>query len=124
MDPRLRYAPVGALVLAIAIRLFKPDFLSFSPFQDERVAWISWWGIVLPILLYTSAWILTPHVVHGFNRIARYHMLPPVLVFGAFIVGLWALDTFWNSTVLHFNPDLPRSHMLPSLTAAITGASP
>lgn len=119
MDIRLRLAPLGLLVALILARLVSPTFLSI-PIHDA-VPWLKWFGVILVILLYVTAWALTPGFVRIVNRFARLGIVPP-LFFIAFLVGfLWAGDLAYAHLIKSWCAGCPEWNFLNTVTAAIFG---
>lgn len=119
MDLRLRLAPAGLVAVLLVIRAYRHDFLSQTPIPHVPVS--LFWLILLP-LSYVAAWLLTPPFVRLVNITARRAFIP-FIVFLALVVGaLWAIDGAWNHTFAAWW-DLPKSHLLSGLTAALYGGA-
>lgn len=121
MDARIRLVPPALLVALVVARMFQPEFLAKPVI--EAVPIVSWFGLVFVVLLYVTAWLLTPGFVRVVNTIARWGLVPPIF-FATILLGLlWFADFAWNEFIDPWCDPCGQSHILESITAAIHGGT-
>lgn len=118
MDWRLRFLPLGLVVVLFTLKAFNSDFLG------ERI-WpqvpLSWFWVILTPLSTLAAYLITPSFVHLVTRMAKRGIIIPA-IFIALAVGLlWFVDLAYNSTVGAWCDSCPDSHILATFTSIFGG---
>lgn len=111
-----RFIPPALLVVLGGFKLAFPGFLSQSIFPHVPVLrHVSWWLLLFLVLLWVTAWCLTPsfmRIVHrGLGWCARVGLVPAFVFLGvlfAVLAGVDIIDHYLHEAL----PAVPELHVV------------